>query len=63
MMYQDDQEEYDTWRSFLENIVRPGGTRRNNIRNEFWQQTGLNPNRDFDWDGFRRAMGYKARGR
>jgi hypothetical protein len=63
LMYEDEQEEYDTWRSFCGNMVAKGGIRRNDIHNPFWQETGLNPRRDFDWDGFRRAMGYKARGR
>lgn len=57
----DDDEETreDLWRSYLENMVA-GHHRRNDLSNPFWSDVGIDP-RDFDWDDWRAAMGYKRR--
>lgn len=56
---EDDDERDYLWRSYIENMVN-GRHRRNDPSNPFWSDIGLDP-RDFDWDEFRTAMGYKGR--
>jgi hypothetical protein len=53
-----DEQEY-LWRSYIENMVK-GRHRRNDPSNPWWGIIGLDP-RDFDWDDWRTAMGYKSR--
>lgn len=52
----DHDEQIDLWDSYIRNMVN-GHHRRNDPRNPFWSDIGIHP-RDFDWDEFRRAMGY-----
>lgn len=33
--------------------------RRNSSDNPFWRTWSINPDRDFDWHGWREAMGYE----
>lgn len=56
----DEEQEY-LWRSYVENMVQ-GRHRRNDPSNPWWGEIGLDP-RDFDWDEWRTAMGYKSRGK
>lgn len=56
---EDDDERDYLWRSYIENMVS-GRHRRNDPNNPWWSDIGLDP-RDFDWDDFRTAMGYKSR--
>jgi hypothetical protein len=59
----DPDELLDLWRSYVQHIVNGEGRyRRNSSSNMFWRDLGLDP-RDFDWAGWRVAMGYKARQR
>jgi hypothetical protein len=53
-----EEQEY-LWRSYIENMVS-GRHRRNDPNNPFWSDIGLDP-RNFDWDEFRTAQGYKSR--
>lgn len=55
-IYENEDEREDVWRSFLR-FSEPGGTKRNSPRNPFWSDLGLHPS-DFDWEGWRTAMGY-----
>lgn len=49
------------WRSYLSNMVF-GNRQRNDPGNPFWDDIGMHP-RDWDWHGWREAMGYKGRRR
>jgi hypothetical protein len=56
---EDHGEQLELWRSYLQNMVK-GNYRRNDPRNPFWSDIGIHPS-DFDWEGFRSAMGYRNR--
>jgi hypothetical protein len=53
---EDPGEQLDLWRDFLRTIDLKGRRRR-----EFENTFGTNLKRDFDWDEWRRVMGYKGR--
>lgn len=56
-----EDERHEVWDAYLEYMVS-GQHRRNDPSNPFWRISGIDPD-NFDWDDFRTAMGYKARGR
>jgi hypothetical protein len=45
----------DAWREYIETWVQG-----EKDREEFWRSLGINP-RDFDWEGWRQAMGYRSK--
>lgn len=52
-------ERLELWGIYVEYMVN-GRERRNSPDNPFWRAVGIDP-RDFDWDEFRTALGYKRR--
>lgn len=48
-------ERMEVWRDYLDVMVM--GNTDHMTRNEFFESIGLDP-RDFDWEGWREAMGY-----
>lgn len=58
---EDRETQLEIWREYLK-FNKSGGPRRNDPSHPFWRYTGIDP-RDFDWHGWREAMGYRHGGR
>jgi hypothetical protein len=57
----DPDERLNLWESYVRHMVAgEGWYRRNSSSNMFWRDLGMDP-RDFGWDTWRVAMGYKTR--
>lgn len=59
----DAREKREFWADYnLFMVSRRTGIRRNNPENPFWSRWGISPD-NFDWHGWREAMGYPHGGR
>lgn len=54
----DEDTKIEYWEAYVRYMVNTQGSYRlNDIRNPFWQITHMHPD-NFDWHGWREAMGY-----
>jgi hypothetical protein len=60
MVDEDEDEQMRFWDMYVKYMVAGEGRyRRNDIRNPFWQATGIHPD-NYDWQAWRETMGYRG---